>query len=56
MWRGSTPSVMVADALALAMDRLAGKRVPERANRYGAAVIFTDSGVVTIVQALQSLP
>ena len=52
VWIGSTVGMVVADGLAIWIGRLAGRRLPERTIRYGAAVVFFLSGVATIADAL----
>ncbi|HVM10140.1 MAG TPA: TMEM165/GDT1 family protein [Acidimicrobiales bacterium] len=51
-WAGSTLGMVAADALAIAVGSVLGKRLPERAVRYGAAASFVVFGVVLIVEGL----
>ncbi len=52
VWLGSTLGMVVADGIAIAVGVLAGRRLPERAIRYGAATVFVVSGVLTVVGSL----
>ena len=45
VWAGSTVGMVVADGLAIAVGRLLGRNLPERAIRIGAAVLFFVFGV-----------
>lgn len=51
VWLGSTLGMVVADGLAIVIGRVMGKRLPERAIKYGAATIFILSGIFTIYGA-----
>lgn len=51
-WLGSTLGMVAADALAIGAGALLGKRLPERAVRIGAAVLFFLFGVALIVEGL----
>lgn len=51
-WLGSTVGMVVADALAIGVGRLLGTRLPEKAIRIGAAVLFFLFAVVLFVEAL----
>lgn len=44
-WLGSTLGMVAADALAILLGRALGRRLPDRAIRYGAAVLFAACGV-----------
>ena len=52
-WIGSTLGMVAADALAILVGRFAGTRLPERAVRIGAAVIFFAFGVLLIVDGVR---
>ena len=52
VWPGSTLGMALADALAIWVGMILGKRLPERAVRLGAAAVFIVTGVVTIGMAL----
>lgn len=52
VWLGSTGGMVVADGLAIFIGRMLGRRLPERAIKYGAAAIFITTGVVTLVDAV----
>ena len=48
VWLGSTVGMVVADGLAIIVGKVMGARLPDRLIRYGAAVIFILTGIVTI--------
>jgi putative Ca2+/H+ antiporter (TMEM165/GDT1 family) len=52
-WAGSTLGMVAADALAIGIGAQLGKRLPERAIRIGAAVLFVVFGVVLLVEGLR---
>jgi len=52
-WGGATLAMVAADALAIALGALLGARLPERAIRVGAAVLFFVFGAVLIVDGLR---
>ena len=54
-WVGSTVGMVVADALAILIGRWLGRRLPEKAIRYGAAVLFAIFGIWLIVEAISKL-
>ena len=54
-WIGSTLGMVLADALAIWVGYLLGRRLPERAIRYGAAVAFVVFGVLLLVQGIRAL-
>lgn len=51
-WLGSTLGMVVADALAIGIGRILGKRLPERAVAIGAAVLFFAFGAWLIWEGL----
>ncbi|MDH2429938.1 TMEM165/GDT1 family protein [Sphaerisporangium sp. TRM90804] len=51
-WIGSTVGMVAADALAIAVGRVVGTRLPEKVIRYGAAAGFAVFGVVLLAEAL----
>jgi Ca2+/H+ antiporter, TMEM165/GDT1 family len=51
VWLGSTVGMVAADAVAIVVGRVMGRRLPERAIKLGAAAIFLVFGAVTIVEA-----
>ena len=51
-WLGSTIGMVAADALAILVGRMLGRRLPERTIRYGAAVLFAICGIWLIVDAI----
>lgn len=54
-WLGSTLGMVAADALAIVVGALLGKRLPERAVRIGAALLFVAFGILLIGEALSAL-
>jgi len=51
-WIGSTLGMVAADALAILIGQQLGARLPERAVRIGAAIIFVVFGVILVVEGL----
>ncbi|PRY60082.1 putative Ca2+/H+ antiporter (TMEM165/GDT1 family) [Knoellia remsis] len=51
-WVGSTLGMVLADALAIGVGALLGKKLPEKVIKYGAAVAFLVFGVILIVQGI----
>ncbi|MBI4305006.1 MAG: TMEM165/GDT1 family protein [Chloroflexi bacterium] len=51
VWLGSTVGMVLADALAIWVGMVLGKRLPERAVKLGAAGVFIITGVITIALA-----
>ncbi|MEV4544894.1 TMEM165/GDT1 family protein [Micromonospora echinaurantiaca] len=54
-WLGSTVGMVAADALAILVGRLLGRKLPERTIRYGAAVLFAICGLWLILEAVEQL-
>jgi Ca2+/H+ antiporter, TMEM165/GDT1 family len=54
-WAGSTAGMVAADALAITFGVLLARRLPERAIRYGAAVLFVVFGGWLVVEAVLAL-
>jgi putative Ca2+/H+ antiporter (TMEM165/GDT1 family) len=54
VWLGSTLGMVAADAVAILVGCVLGRRLPERAIRLVAATIFLGFGAVSIVQATQT--
>lgn len=54
-WLGSTVGMVAADALAILVGRLLGRKLPERTIRYGAAVLFAICGLWLILEAVAQL-
>jgi putative Ca2+/H+ antiporter (TMEM165/GDT1 family) len=52
VWLGSTLGMVAADALAIVVGRQLGTRLPERAVRIGAAVLFFVFGTALLVDGL----
>jgi len=53
-WLGSTLGMVAADAMAILVGQQLGRRLPERAIRYGAAASFVVFGVLLLVQGVRS--
>ncbi|HVE24759.1 MAG TPA: TMEM165/GDT1 family protein [Sporichthya sp.] len=51
-WLGSTAGMVAADALAIGVGALLGKRLPEKTVRIGAAVLFFLFGVLLIIEGV----
>ncbi|MET7467849.1 TMEM165/GDT1 family protein [Micromonospora sp. NPDC005686] len=54
-WLGSTLGMVAADALAIMVGRMLGRHLPERAIRYGAAVLFAICGLWLVFEAVTEL-
>ncbi|WFE30784.1 TMEM165/GDT1 family protein [Solwaraspora sp. WMMD791] len=54
-WLGSTLGMVAADALAIVVGRMLGKRLPERVIAYGAAALFALFGCWLLVEAVREL-
>jgi putative Ca2+/H+ antiporter (TMEM165/GDT1 family) len=55
VWAGSTIGMVVADALAIVVGRVLGKRLPERVIRIGATVSFAVFGVLLLVEGIRTV-
>jgi putative Ca2+/H+ antiporter (TMEM165/GDT1 family) len=53
-WVGSTLGMVLADALAIGVGAVLGRKLPEKVIRVGASVAFLVFGVVLVVQGLLS--
>jgi len=51
VWLGSTTGLLSSNALAIIVGNVLGKRLPDKALKYGTAIIFIASGVLALVQA-----
>jgi putative Ca2+/H+ antiporter (TMEM165/GDT1 family) len=51
-WLGSTAGMVAADALAIGVGALLGKRLPEKTVRIAAAVLFFLFGVLLIIEGV----
>jgi putative Ca2+/H+ antiporter (TMEM165/GDT1 family) len=54
-WLGSTVGMVAADALAIGVGALLGRKLPERAVRIGASVLFVIFGVLLIIEGIREL-
>src|SRR5690242_15857183 len=54
-WLGSTLGMVAADALAIGVGAVLGKKLPERAIKIGATVAFLVFGLVLIVQGIRAI-
>ena len=52
-WLGSTLGMVAADGLAIAAGAVLGRRLPERAIRYGASASFVEFAVILLVEGLR---
>lgn len=52
VWLGSTLGMVLADGLAIIVGIALGKRLPEKAIRYGAAGIFIGTGIATLISTV----
>ncbi|QBI55983.1 TMEM165/GDT1 family protein [Streptomonospora litoralis] len=55
VWIGSTAGMVVADALAIGLAAVLGKRLPERAVQIGAALLFFLAGGAMVFQGVRAL-
>ena len=51
-WIGSTLGMVLADALAIVVGAMLGRRLPEKAIKYGAAAAFAIFGVLLVLEGL----
>jgi putative Ca2+/H+ antiporter (TMEM165/GDT1 family) len=54
-WIGSTIGMVAADALAIMVGRMLGKRLPDRTIKYAAASLFAIFGIWLILEAVTQL-
>ncbi|MFC0526090.1 TMEM165/GDT1 family protein [Phytohabitans kaempferiae] len=54
-WIGSTIGMVAADALAILVGRWLGRRLPEKAIKYGAAALFAIFGIWLLADAIGQL-
>jgi len=54
-WIGSTVGMVAADALAIAVGAVLGRKLPERAITYGAAAAFAIFGLLLVVEGIGGL-
>ena len=55
VWIGSTVGMVAADALAIVVGAVLGRKLPEKAIRYGAAAAFAVFAVVLLVEGVRAL-
>lgn len=55
VWIGSTVGMVAADALAIAVGRILGQRLPEHVIRYGAALLFVLFGAWLLIEGIAEL-
>lgn len=53
VWLGSTLGMVVADGLAIIVGKVMGRRIPERAVKIIAAIVFFAAGLWTIAVAIR---
>lgn len=51
-WAGSTLGMVAADALAIGVGRMLGKRLPDKVVRWGPAASFVNFGAILVLQGL----
>ena len=51
-WIGSTLGMVLADALAIVVGAMLGRKLPEKAIKYGAAAAFAIFGVLLLLEGL----
>ena len=51
VWLGSTTGLLSSNALAIVIGNVLGKKLPDKALKYGAAIVFIASGFVALFQA-----
>lgn len=56
VWLGSTLGMVVADGLAIIVGLMLGKKLPERAIKIGAALIFFGFGIYKGIESVSELP
>jgi len=56
VWLGSSAGMVVADGLAMLVGQVLGARLPEKAVRIGAAMIFLGYGAFSIINEGRRLP
>ena len=54
-WLGSTVGMVAADALAIVVGAVLGKKLPEKVVRYGAAALFVLFGVLLAVSGFRAM-
>ncbi|TDD72793.1 TMEM165/GDT1 family protein [Actinomadura rubrisoli] len=52
VWAGSTVGMVAADALAIVVGQMLGRRLPEKVIKYGAAAGFAVFGVLLLIEGL----
>ncbi|GGQ33337.1 putative Ca2+/H+ antiporter (TMEM165/GDT1 family) [Actinomadura coerulea] len=52
VWLGSTVGMVAADALAIVVGQMLGRRLPERVIKYGAAAGFAVFGVLLLIEGI----
>lgn len=55
VWIGSTVGMVAADALAIVVGFLLGKRLPEKFIKYGAAAAFAIFAVILIIEGVRAV-
>jgi len=55
-WLGSTIGMVLSDGLAIGLGKLLGARLPEKAVKIGAAVIFFGFGIYSMIEGGLKLP
>jgi putative Ca2+/H+ antiporter (TMEM165/GDT1 family) len=53
VWLGSTLGLFLSNVIAIVVGKLLGKRLPEKALKYGTAAIFIISGLFALIEAFR---
>jgi len=56
VWIGSSLGMVISDGLAIAVGRIMGRKLPERAIKIGAACVFFAFGAFSLLQGASKLP
>jgi hypothetical protein len=56
VWLGSSLGMVLSDGLAIIVGQILGAKLPERAVKIGAAIIFFGFGALRVVQGALALP
>jgi putative Ca2+/H+ antiporter (TMEM165/GDT1 family) len=51
VWLGSATGLVASNALAIIVGNMLGKKLPDKALKYGTAIIFIASGLLALLQA-----
>jgi putative Ca2+/H+ antiporter (TMEM165/GDT1 family) len=51
VWLGSATGLVASNALAIVVGNALGKKLPDKALKYGTAIVFIASGLLALFQA-----